>query len=188
MDHRRQAPKEEPGLPEYHLDYCFPGDEGEEMLTILVAVERYSKMKRAMVVPKKGSTGSYVANSVVEMIHECGDKDREVIIKTDQEPAIRLLVDDVCMRRTGARTVREEAPKGSKGSNGVVERAVQTVEQYLRTSKSSLDERMGVRIDVRHPILTWMCEYVTYLTNRLEVSSDGRTAYERVKGKRAQVA
>ena len=39
-----------------------------------------------------------------------------------------MLVDDVCLRRAGARTIREEAPKGSKGSNGIVERAVQSVE------------------------------------------------------------
>ena len=62
------------------------------------------------------------------------------------------------MRRTGARTIREEAPRGSKGSNGVVERAVQSVEQCLRTNKSSLDERIGTRVDVRDPVLTWLCE------------------------------
>jgi hypothetical protein len=46
---------------------------------------------------------------------------------------------------------------------------------------------MGVKIDVRHPVLTWMCELVGYMMNRLEVSSDGKTPYERIKGKGAQV-
>jgi hypothetical protein len=68
-----------------------------------------------------------------------------------------------------------------------VERAVQTMEQYLRTLKSALDERMGVRIDTKHPALTWLCEYAGYLVNRLEVSADGKTAYERCKGKRSEV-
>ena len=31
-----------------------------------------------------------------------GDKDRDVIVKTDQEPEIKFLVDDVCTRRTSA--------------------------------------------------------------------------------------
>ena len=115
MDHRRRKAEEEGGIPEYHMDYCFPGDDIEHKLTILVVIERYSKMKRAIVVPNKGSTGSYAARMVVDMINEGGDRDRDIIIKTDQEPAIRFLVDDVCANRTGARTIREEAPKASKG-------------------------------------------------------------------------
>ena len=81
----------------------------------------------------------------------------------------------------------ELAPVQSKGSNGMVERAVQTVEQYFRTLKSQLDERYGVKVDTRHPVLTWLCEYSMYLLNRLEVSKDGKTAYERCKGKQAKV-
>jgi hypothetical protein len=80
------------------------------------------------------------------------------------------------------------APKGSKGSNGIVEKAVQSVVMCLRTLKSSLDERMKCRINVLHPISTWLCEYTTFMMNRMEVGSDGKTAYERVKGKRCEVA
>ena len=78
-------------------------------------------MKKAVVVPNKGSTGSYASRMVIEPINECGDRDQDIILKTDQEPAITFLVDDVCVNRTRARTIKEEAPKGSKGSNGVVE-------------------------------------------------------------------
>ena len=60
-DHRRQLEDHVEGIPEYHLDYCFPGDELGQRLTILVAVERYSRMKKAVVVPSKGSTGMYAA-------------------------------------------------------------------------------------------------------------------------------
>jgi hypothetical protein len=186
-DHTKKGEEVNNGIPEYHMDYCFPGDEHGERLTVLVIIERYTKMKKAVVVPNKGSTGSYAAGMVNELINECGDKDREIILKTDQEPAIQFLVEDVCVARTGARTIKETAPKHSKGSNGIVERAVQGVEQCLRTMKSSLDERMGVKVDVRHPVITWMCEFVSYMMNRMEVASDGKTPYERVKGKRAEV-
>ena len=40
------------------------------------------------------------------------------------------------MTRTGVKTIVEDAPVASKGSNGVVERAIQTVEQYVRMLKS----------------------------------------------------
>ena len=66
----------ESGIPEYHLDYCFPGDEEGERLTVLVGVERYSRMKKAVVVPSKGSTGWYAAKMIMELMRECGDTDR----------------------------------------------------------------------------------------------------------------
>jgi hypothetical protein len=69
----------------------------------------------------------------------------------------------------------------------MVERAMQGVEQCLRTMKSSLGERMGVKIDVRHPVITWLCDFVSYMMNRMEVATDGKTPCERVKGKRAEV-
>ena len=187
MAHERQKRSDEPNIPDYHMDYTFPGDEAGQKLTVLVVIEKNSKMKKAIVVPTKGSTGKFAAQKVLDLIRECGDKDSTVVLRTDQEPAIRFLVDDVCMARTGAKTMVEVTPVGSKGSNGVVDRAVQTVEQYLRTMKSQLDERYGVRIDIKHPILTWTCEYSMYVLNRLEVGKDGKTAYERCKGKKAKV-
>ena len=78
-------------------------------------VERHSKMKQMVVVPSKGSTGRYAANMVLELIEECGDKDRQIIVKTDQEPAIKFLVDDICTARTGAKKIVEQAPRRSKG-------------------------------------------------------------------------
>jgi hypothetical protein len=187
MEHKRKEDEEEVGIPEYHMDYCFPGDAEGERLTVLVVIEKYTKMKKAVVVPSKGSTGSYAARQVLELMKECGDKDREVIVKSDQEPAIQFLIDDICTNRTGAKTIKEVSPKYSKGSNGVVERAVQSVEQCLRTLKSAVDEKFGVQIDVRHPVITWLCDYTGYMMNRMEVARDGKTPYERVKGKKAEV-
>ena len=51
-------------------------------------------MKKAVVVPSKSSTGRYAGRVVVDLIEECGDKDRTVIVKSFQEPAIKFLVDD----------------------------------------------------------------------------------------------
>jgi hypothetical protein len=33
----------------------------------------------------------------LDLTNECGDKDRDIILKTDQEPAIQFLVEDVCV-------------------------------------------------------------------------------------------
>ena len=83
--------------PWYHVDYCFPDDEFDR-LTVLVVIERYTKMqKEAVVAPSMGSTGSYAARMIIELINECGDRDQDVILMTDQEAAIKFFVDDVCV-------------------------------------------------------------------------------------------
>ena len=38
------------------MDYCFFGDDFDHWLTVLVVMEKYTKMKKAVVVPCKGST------------------------------------------------------------------------------------------------------------------------------------
>ena len=71
-------------------------------------------MKLATVVPTKGATGAFAARKVVEWIAECGCHEMEVIIKSDQEPAIRYLVDDVLKHRTGAKTLIEDSRSGAQ--------------------------------------------------------------------------
>ena len=186
MNHMKSE-KEERGIDEFHMDYCFPGDEFGFKLTILVVVERYSGMKASIVVPTKGSDGSFAARQAIELMNECGNKDVDIILKTDQEPAIKYLVDDIMKNRTGAKTIPEESPKKSSGSNGIVERAVQTVEGQIRSMKSALDMRYKTKISAEHPVVVWMCTHAAYLLNRLEVGRDGKTSYEKSKGKKAKV-
>ena len=68
MNHQKRDPAEQNGISEYHLDYCFPGDEWGHKLAILVGVERHTKMKKAMVVPSKGATGSFAARRTIQLI------------------------------------------------------------------------------------------------------------------------
>ena len=75
----------------------------------------------------------------------------------------------------------------SSGSNGRAERAVQTLEGQIRALLLSLEDRLGRRVDAKEPIVTHMPEYAAHLLNRLEVGKDGRTPYERCRGKKAQV-
>ena len=110
-----------------------------------------------------------------------------MIVKTDQEPAIIAVRDNLAKLREGARTVPEESPVKSSGSNGIVERAIQAVESQLRTMKMALEKRWGKSVPDNHPIVTWMVEYGAFLLSRFEVGKDGKTGYERNKGKKAKV-
>ena len=83
--------------------------------------------------------------------------------------------------------VVEHSPIYSSKSNGYIERAVQTAQGYIRTWRSNLEEKWGVKLDAEHVIWPWVVEMVSWLASRAEVGADGKTAYERVKGKKARI-
>jgi hypothetical protein len=189
LDHRKCI-REERGLPEFSFDYCFPGDQFGYRLTILVGRERVTGMTFATTVPEKGSKGKFVADKCLEFFVECGFRTGDIVIKTDQEPAIKFLVKDLVAERgsePGHKTLVEESPVQSSGSNGVVERAVQTIEGQVRVLKLALEERLGQEVPASHCIVTFLADYAAYLVNRLEVGKDGKTAWERSRGKSASV-
>ena len=186
LDHRKGL-DEDRRVREFSFDYCFPGDDKGKKLTILVGRERVTGMTMASVVPVKGTSGQFAALRVLEFIKECGAAETEIILKTDQEPAIEALMADVVKTRGAAITVVEKSPVGSSGSNGIAERGVQSVEGVIRTLRSACEERLGVNLEPEEKLLIFMTEYAAYLINRMEVGKDGKTAYERCRGKRATV-
>eukprot|EP00973_Karenia_brevis_P061697 8579796-Karenia_brevis.AAC.1 len=67
--------------------------------------------------------------------------------------------------RAKGKTVVEETPKGVKGGNGIVERAVQEIEGHMRGIFLSLEEGIGVEIDAKERIVVFIPEYAAYLYN-----------------------
>ena len=141
----------------------------------------------ASVVPIKGTSGQFAVLRVLDFLKQCGAEESAVILKTDQEPAIEALIKDVVAARGQAATLVENSPVGSSGSNGVVERAVQGVEGQIRTLKLACEERLRIRLRPDDRLVLFLAEYSAHLLNRLEVGKDGKTAYERSRGKRATV-
>lgn len=182
--------KEEGNMPEFHVDFAFPGDEGEKgTLTMLVAKERRTKAVMATVVPSK-STGEFVARRIIAFMKELGCNYIPVAMKSDQEPAIMKTVEDVTRMRAamgGQEMVVEHSPVYSSASNGVVERGVRTVTSQMRVMRSALEEKVGAKWSQEHAVWTWLAEYAGWLVNRAEVGHDGKTPYERTKGKVAKI-
>ena len=102
VPHARNAKDEDRKINEVHLDYCFMSSGGDDtsVLTILVAKERDTGMTCSTVVPRKGATGEFAAKRIVAFIREIGCEFVTVIVKSDQEPAIQALIEDV-RRMTG---------------------------------------------------------------------------------------
>ena len=192
MDHR-QGKDREKNLPEYSWDYCFPGDEHGNKLTILVGKEQRSKSWMAVTVPEKGGTGKFAVDKCLDFIEENGDRQGNIIVKTDQEPSIKCLIEAIIEAREGGKTIPEQSPKSSggqfqsSGSNGIVERGVQEMEGKIRALYLGLEDCLGRKVDAREKILTFMPEYAAYLINRLHKGLDGKVPYQRVKGKKPSI-
>ena len=107
----------------------------------------------------------------------------KIIVKNDQEPAMKIFIDDLVKAREEGRTILEESPVKSSGSNGVAERGVQEMEGHVRALFLAFQERVGSKVDTRERVVSFIPEYAAYLMNRLDVGTDGKVAYERVKGR-----
>ena len=190
----------DPGaIPEVHVDYCFPcgtgmkprtsrekASEAAGSMTVLVMRDRDTRMTAAVVVPRKGTSGDFAAKRTAAFCAEIGYTGVPIIVKSDQEPAMKAVVEEITRWRAPAKTIIEQSPVGSSQSNGVIERAIQSYEGLLRTMKSGLEAKWNAKIPDGHAIFAWMSEYSAFLLNRHEVSADGKTAYERMKGKKSK--
>ena len=180
----------DPRVPEIHMDFMFMGEEGGgRTLAFLVARQRGTKAVMCSVAPRK-SSGEWLAARVLAFMREFGCELEAVTIKTDNEPAMVALVDALGRLRAakgGISMAVENSPVHSSKSNGVVERAVQSVQGMIRTMRSALEEKWKVKLEADHVVWSWMAEYAGWLLTRGEVGHDGKTAWERSRGKEAKI-
>ena len=107
-----------------------------------------------------------------------------VVFKSDQEPALGDLLQEVVKRRGDARTFVEQSPVASSASNGVIERRNLSVEGQVRVLKDAFEARLGKKVPSDHAALAWLVEFAAVLVKRFEVGYDGKTPYERSGGSR----
>ncbi len=173
---------EERGVPRVHIDYWFMRDgRGEESKTIAVMKDDDTKAIKAHAVPHKGNV-AWVAEMLAKDIEDMGHSKR-IIVKSDQEPALKDLV-DALKRERESETIIENSKVKDSQSNGTIERAVQEHEGITRTMKLALERRLGKRIRSTHPVTSWLIEHAAATYNRYHVGPDGRTPYERIRGKK----
>ena len=117
---------------EVHMDFMFMGDEGsEKTLAIVVVKERSTGAVMATVVPRK-SYGEWMAKRTMTFMRELGCEQEKVMMKTDNEPALVKVVEEVGRLRAakgGKGMMVEHSPVHSSKSNGYIERAVQEVRE-----------------------------------------------------------
>ena len=189
-NHSSKCDRESGSIPEFSFDWCFPGEEVPgKTLSVLVGRMRDTRMTLSTMSPTK-SSGSWIASRVLAFFRECGCEAGDIVVKTDQEPAMVSLTTEMTRLRSGkhvGRMIMENSVKGDSQSNGMIERAVQSVEGIVRVMRSAFQENYKIELDVQDAIWPWLIEYGSYVLNRMEVGKDGKTSYERNKGKMAHV-
>ena len=85
-----------------------------------------------------------------------------------------------------APTILQQTPPHDSQSNGRVERAVRSIEEQTRVLKLDVENRIGGRISVHDAIFIWLLRHATMLLNFRQPSADGKTAYQRLRGRSYQ--
>ena len=177
--HRRRDPGEyQVDVATVALDYCFLRNmPGEESIPVLVMRDRETRMLSAHAVPMKGAVVEWTAQQVVRDLERLGHHGR-LVVRSDQEAALRSLVSEVARLRGDAVTIPEHSAVGDSQGNGFIERAVRTVEEMVRTLKLDLETRISQKMNITHKVIPWLVEHAVDLVNKLQVG------FERLKCKR----
>lgn len=173
--------RSESEFPHIVFDYCFMGrEEEDETIAIQVMKDTRSKAWFAHVVPKKGIGHEHGVTMALEDILLMGYK--KIILKCDNEPALKQVQHAVRDQREDE-TICENSPRGCSQSNGEAERAVRAVQEQVRVLMLALEGRIGIALPSNHPVVAWLVRHSADIMNRYSVGADGRTPYERIRGK-----
>ena len=115
-----------------------------------------------------------------------GGTNGKIILKVDGERAIGA-VKDAIAKYHGGRVVPDSPAKGESKSNGRAEEAGKTVREFTRVLKDQIEEKAHMTIKCEDVITLWMVRWAAMLCSRYLVGHDGRTGYERRRGRRCKI-
>ena len=192
VPHRQLTASDGRTLPIFVADYAFMRKPNEDLVTMLVGRLYPSRMVFATVCDVKGPDDS-ATDRLATFFRETGYS--HIVYKSDQEPAIVSMITEALSRANRAGdgrpsdTVNQAVPEwsavGESASNGRAERAVQQVQDMLRTYLHALESRIKRSVSCSHPIVRWMVEHVMHMLNRYTINPDGVSPYAALHGRRA---
>ena len=201
-DHKKREPLDKQAIPRVSLDYCFlgrvlsnpevgsesspstttlktPQDEEDGTVSVLVIHDERSGCVFAGVTRK--GVDVYSTHLVVEALRFLGRT--KVILMTDGEPSIKSLA-EAAAKEWGNETRLMTAPRDSHASNGLAERAILEVSRQTRTVVNAFEHRYpNTNVTVTSQWYPWLVRHSAWLITRYLVKVDGKTPYERLRGR-----
>ena len=108
---------------------------------------------------------------------------REITLKSDTDAAIiaiRNRVAEMCK----AEVTTEDAVRGDKESNDLIENAVMLIRGTIPTIKSHIESSTQEPLSDESLFLPWLAEDAGYILSRCHTGRDGKTPFERLHGKK----
>ncbi|CAE7207180.1 RE2 [Symbiodinium natans] len=179
--HQRRQEEKKEDVARYCIDYCFftkalsqeaASTDAKDILeakagakAVLVCRDQKSGALFTGVANSKGAGDPYSMAFALEGMKFCGHPD--MIVVSDTEPAIKSLGEEL-VKRYPKKASSQPVPKGDHKANGAAERAV--LELSNQVTEDSL-------------VFPWMVRHAGWLCTRYGIKHDGRTAYERLRGR-----
>ena len=201
-DHKKRNKEEEHQVARISMDYCFLGrvtdntkgleasveelkapteadGAGEGVMPVLVIIDERTGCIFSGVVAK--GVKEYALHLVTEALKFCGRQ--KVILMTDGEHSIKALA-QAAGQRWNKETQIITAPRESHASNGAAERAILEVSRQVRTLVNAFEARYPkVKMSVSSLQYGWVVRHAGWLLTRYNVKTDGKSPYERLRGR-----
>ena len=158
----------------------FMGRRGEkELICALHAIDT-EFLARTVIRADKGPI-DFVIHGILEFLGEIGRK--RIVIRSDNEPAVKALVQAVALHREDE-TVIEEIPVKSSQSIGCNEHDHFLVGGMARALRIDMEKRFGDNFPVLHAVYSWILRHSGWLSSTASVSAG--TATQPSRGTRAE--
>eukprot|EP00973_Karenia_brevis_P049127 6813926-Karenia_brevis.AAC.1 len=77
---------------------------------------------------------------------------------------------------------------GESASNGVIKEAGKTVRECVRVMKDQNEKNSKMTVEGHDVITMWMIRWAAMMISRFSVGRDGRTAYDRRRGRQCHIS
>ena len=191
----RRSEEDRNKTPRISMDYFFMStvDEAASSNPLLVVLDESTGEKYARAVGQKGLGSEGGMDWLVKDISDelkswghAGGEGGHILIKTDGERSI-LAVRDALAQYHGGKVVPETPPRGESQSNGAIEEAGKTVREYARVLKEHVEDKAQIQLASTDVLVMWMIRWSAMLLSRYSVGKDGKTPYERRRGRKCNI-
>ena len=160
--------------------------EEKQTTSVLTAVDVETGMCMAVQLEDKTRHVQYLSTCLQQFFMECGRTHailNNTVLQSDQEDFIISLIKMMATAMGGNIAVRQ-SPAYTSQAQGSVERFHRTLMGQVRAIKLQLENKYGIKLNSKHPIMPWLVKHSAYLLNRYSIHSVGNTSYYRRWGKK----